>query len=154
MLKKILPETDTFSEILDDIVFETRRASEIIIRMRSFLKRGEIQFVSMNVNDVIPDVIDFKRCDLVGKNIVIVTDLQKQIPLVKVDVIQLQQILLNIVSNACDAMKDSTTSCRLIRITTHSSDRNWVEILVTDHGTGIAEADLERIFDPFYTTKK
>jgi signal transduction histidine kinase len=119
------------------------------------LARGEIQRRPVDLNQVVCDVLALARSDLITRNVTVVTQLDSQAALVLADPVQLQQVLLNLIVNACEAMSGSPPSERRLTITTRPADEGRaIECTVADHGSGISRGDLERIFEPFVTTKK
>lgn len=143
---------DEVREILADIVEDDKRAGEVIRRLRALLKKGEVQHGPLDIATVVDEVLRLTRNDLMNRDVTIATDLARDMPPILGDRIQLQQVLLNLVMNACDAME--RTQPREIAIRARRPDRAALEIAVSDRGCGIPPADLERIFDPFVTTKE
>jgi signal transduction histidine kinase/integral membrane sensor domain MASE1 len=142
-------------EMLRDIIKDDIRAAELLKRLRSMLMRGEIQRQSVDINQVVRDVLALTRGDLTTRNVSVVTALDSQPCVVQADNVQLQQVLLNLIVNACEAMSDVPSTERRLTIATRPvSDSRAVECSVADCGVGIASADLERIFQPFVTSKK
>lgn len=137
--------------ILQDIVDEDKRAGEVIRRLRVLLKKGEVQRLPLNMNEVVKEVLQIVRSDLINHGVSVDLDLAADLPLVEGDRVQLQQVLLNLVMNACDAM--ATSPQRLIRVLTSCLDPAWVQVSVEDRGIGIAPDRLTAIFEPFITTK-
>jgi len=142
-------------EILNDIVSEDKRAAEVIRRLRLWLKKGEVQQHSLNINKVVQDVLKLIRTDLNGQNVTVTTELSQNLPTVKGDSVQLQQVLVNLVVNACDAMANCNAPERwlLIRTGIERSSRAVI-VSVTDRGSSIPEKKMEEIFEPFFTTKE
>ena len=140
------------AEILTDIVKIDHRAGAVIQRLRSMLRKEEMQRHSIDVNDVVEESLRLMRSDLVNRQVVVGTDLAEGLPEVSGDRNQLQQVLLNFVINGCDAMAGREEDRRLV-VRTQVNAHDKVEISVADRGTGIPPADLERIFEPFVTTK-
>jgi PAS domain S-box-containing protein len=147
------PDVQELKEILADIVDEDRRAGEVIRRLRSLLKRGEMRLVSVSVNDVVRDVCRLIQSDLLARGMAIRLSLFEDVPLVSGDPVQLQQVLLNLILNGCDAMTENGSGDREIEVTT-SSQAESIRISVTDHGCGLPEGDPEQVFRPFFTTKE
>lgn len=145
---------DLLSEILDDVVGESKRAGEIIQRMRSLLKKGTVQAEPLDLNELIPCAIQLEHSDIIARNIAVVTHLEPELPLVNGDTVQLQQVILNLIANACDALRECDIRKRLIRITTRRLDDGMVELAVADDGFGIKADQLERIFEPFVSSKQ
>ena len=140
-------------DILADIVAEDKRAGEIIHRLRLLLKKGEVQHQPLSVNEVVLEVLKLVRSDLVNQNVAAQTELAPDLPLVHGDRVQLQQVLLNLVMNACEAMAGAGKSARQLTIRTDRSEDGSVRVSVADRGPGIAPEKLEQIFESFYTTK-
>jgi PAS domain S-box-containing protein len=143
-----------FREILNDIVSEDKRAAEIIRRLRLWLQKGEVQQHSLRINKVVRDVLKLIRTDLISQNVSVDTELERDLPTVTGDPVQLQQVLVNLVVNACDAMADCDTPERRLRIRTGiENGGDAVIVSVTDCGGGIQVKEVEQIFEPFFTTK-
>ena len=142
------------SEILNDIVTEDERAGEVIHRLRSLLKKGEPQkHCDVNLNEVVQDVLKLVRNDLINQNVTADTDLAQNLPSIIGDRVQLQQVLLNLVLNACEAMADCASSERQLLIAS-KLEKSAVQVSVTDRGGGIPEKKIEQVFERFFTTKK
>src|SRR5213596_1346897 len=142
-------------EILNDIVAEDQRAGEVIHRLRSLLKKGEPQkhCDDVDVNEVARDVLKLMRNDLINHNVTVDTDLAQNLPAIRGDRVQLQQVVLNLLLNACEAMTASDSSERQLLITS-KLENGAVRMSVTDRGGGIPEEKLEQVFERFFTTKK
>jgi two-component system, LuxR family, sensor kinase FixL len=142
-------------EILDDIVSEDKRAGEVIHRLRQWLKRAEVQQHSLQINKVVQDVLKLIHSDLVNQKVIVDTEFARNLPTVTGDQVQLQQVLLNLLINACDAMCHCSTSDRRLLIRTGvENGSSAVIVSVTDRGSSIPEGKLENIFEPFFTTKE
>ena len=142
-------------EILGDIVAEDQRAGEVIHRLRLLLKKGEPQehCDDVDVNEVARDVLKLMRNDLINQNVTVDTDLAQNLPAIRGDRVQLQQVVLNLLLNACEAMTDSDSSKRQLLIAS-KLENGAVRMSVTDRGGGIPEEKLEQVFERFFTTKK
>jgi two-component system sensor kinase FixL len=141
--------------ILNDIVSEDKHAGEVIRRLQLFLKKGEVRRHSLNINEVVEDVLTLIRSDLVNRKVTVDTELARNLPMVTGDAVQLQQVLVNLVVNACDAMSDCTTPERRLLIRTAiDTGSSAVLLSVRDRGDSIPEEKLEQIFEPFFTTKE
>jgi len=138
-------------EILDDIVENDRRAGEVISRLRGLLKKEFRAFGPVMVNDLVNDSIRIIRNDLVNRGVEYRLDLGVPICRVHADAVQLQQVILNLVINACDAMSES--SPRILTLRTRMGEGGFIRIEVRDSGPGISEHLLEAIFAPFQTSK-
>jgi PAS domain S-box-containing protein len=139
--------------ILGDIVSEDKRAGEVIRRLRLLLKKGEVQSQPMDVNEAVQDVMKLVHSDLLNHGIAAYTELAAGLPAVTADRVQIQQVLVNLVMNACDAMGASDREHRNLLVST-ARDNGDVLIRVTDEGSGISPDRLDVIFEPFVTTKE
>jgi C4-dicarboxylate-specific signal transduction histidine kinase len=146
------PRLDRLAEILSDIVKSDHRAGAVIQRIRSLLRKESAQRNPLDINDVVEETLRLMRSDLLNRRVVVRADLGEGLPAVSGDRNQLQQVLLNFMMNGCDAMDGRGMGGRLLVRTRTTADGN-VEVSVADHGTGIPLDDLERIFEPFVTTK-
>ena len=141
-------------ETLYAIITDAVRAAEMIQRVRSLLTRGEVQCQRVDLNQVVRDVLVLQQSDLIRLKVSAAAELAEQNPLVLGDRIQLQQVLLNLVTNACEAMANNPHGeRRLIMATRLEEDGEHVECSVIDRGHGIPAASLEQIFEPRVTTK-
>jgi C4-dicarboxylate-specific signal transduction histidine kinase len=116
------------------------------------LRKDRSDHRHLDINDVVLDVLRIIRSDLLNRNVDIKFELMPNLPAIEGDRVQLQQVLLNLVMNAADAMADIDEG-REIKVRTQSTDSGGVEVSVVDVGRGIPEGDLERIFSPFVTSK-
>jgi two-component system, LuxR family, sensor kinase FixL len=148
-------DLDELREILNDIVAEDQRAGEVIHRLRSLLKKGEPQKYcdDVDMNEVARVVLKLVRNDLINQNVTVDTDLAQNLPAIRGDRVQLQQVVLNLLLNACEAMTASDASERQLLITS-KLENGAVRMSVTDRGGGIPEEKLEQVFERFFTTKK
>jgi PAS domain S-box-containing protein len=140
-------------DILKDIATDDERAGEIIRRLRMLLKKGEVQHLPLNLNEVVQDVLKLVRNDLLNHNIMLQTELATELPVVDGDRVQLQQVLLNLIVNAIDAMAQSSPGDKQLLVRTQRSQDGGVRVTVADRGTGLSPEVLERIFAPYFTTK-
>ena len=148
-------DLDEVREILNDIVTQDQRAGEVIHRLRLLLKKGEPQEYcdDVDLNEVIRDVVKLMRSDLNNRNVTVDTDLVQNLPAVTGDRVQLQQVLLNLMLNGCEAMADYNSSERRLLIASQW-ENGAVRVSVTDRGGGIPEEKMEQVFERFFTTKK
>ncbi|HET9445188.1 MAG TPA: ATP-binding protein, partial [Steroidobacteraceae bacterium] len=144
------PNLDEISAILNDIAADDQRAGEVIRRLRALFVRGAVQKEEVDVGECIRSVLGLEHSDLIARNVVTELCIDPDLPPVAADRVQLQQVLLNLIMNACDAMMGNDSDRRL-RIAA-SCEGGEVRIEVADNGTGVA--DLEHVFEPFYSTKK
>ena len=142
-------------EILNEIVSEDKRAGEVIRRLRLWLKKGEVRQHSLRINEVVEDVLKLIHSDLVNQHVTVDIELARTLPTVTGDPVQLQQVLLNLVVNGCDAMADCNTQERRLLIRTGIENGNSAVIVsVIDGGGSIPEEKMEQIFESFFTTKE
>ncbi len=140
-------------EILGDIIEEDRRAGEIIVRMRSMLRKGQAEMLPVDLNLIIGEVLGMLRSELVVRKVTAKTELARELPLVVGDRIQLQQVLLNLIVNACEAMATNSQHTHRLTLKTKLVGADLVEAEVMDNGPGFAPGVLERMGEPFHTTK-
>ena len=146
------PDLVEIRKILDDIVAADKRAGEIIQRLRSMLKKEEVARRPLDINEVLLDVLKLVRSDLVSKGVTVETVLVDRLPLIAGDRVQFQQVLINLIMNASDAMAGNAIGGRKLVLRTEV-DGGTVSLSVSDCGTGIP-ADIQgRIFNSFVTTK-
>ena len=141
-------------EILKDIVRDNNRASEVIRRMRALVKKEELESAPLDLPTLIQDIVLVVHSDAILHNIGVLLELNPGLPMVRGDKVQLQQVLLNLLLNAFDAMKDCPANEREVVIEAGQNGGRMVEVAVRDHGTGLTSDKLEKIFQPFYTTKR
>jgi two-component system sensor kinase FixL len=139
--------------ILDDIIQDDKRAGEVIRRIRTLVKKEAPLREAVALIDIIPETIALVRNASFLGGISIVTELDSELPSVQGDRVQLQQVILNLLLNATAAMKDTPAGLRKLIITTAVQDGQTVKVSVRDRGSGIDKNFMNRIFEPFYTTK-
>ncbi len=154
MMSADQPDMPELREILDDIASDDRRAGEVISRLRSLLKKGQLQPRPVKLEDIVGEILSLLHSDLIERRVSVATQLAPALPPVLGDRVQLQQVLLNLILNACDSMADKEPGDRLVTIATRLTARGVVQLSVSDQGIGISEARLEQIFEPFVTTKE
>ena len=140
-------------DILADIVAEDKRAGEVIRRLRLLLKKGEVQHQPFDLNEAVREVLKLVRSDLVNQGVAVHTELAPALPAVNADRVQLQQVLLNLVMNACDAMAGGPAGDHKLIIRTGLVGDEGIRVSVADRGVGLAPDNLEKVFEPFFTTK-
>jgi len=144
--------TDEIRDILGDIVEDDQRAGEVIRRMRALLRKGESEPTMLDVNELVSEVAGLVHGEMILQNVTLAIYPWPSALWVQGDRIQLQQVLLNLIMNGLDAMKDTTAGERKLGIRTmpHASS---VRVSVIDTGVGVPTDSIERIFDRFVTTK-
>jgi len=147
------PDLAEICDILNDIIADDRRAGEVIHRLRSLFRKGEFEKVAVNINDLIQEVVSLINTEAMIRNVSIETKLDRSLAPVAGDRIHLQQVIINFILNASEAMMDIDDAPREIIISTSKADKKMVKVGVRDSGSGIIEDQLDQIIEPFYTTK-
>ena len=150
-LRKML-DVDEVIEILDDIVSDDQRAGDVIRRLRALFMRGEAKIEAIDIDRLIGDVLHLAQSDLAMRGVAVSLELETRPAPIDGDRVQLQQLLLNLVLNASEAMADTPQAERRLRIRTRVDGQD-LELAVIDHGKGIAADQLEQVFQPFVTTR-
>ena len=140
-------------ELLGDIISDGRRASDVVRGIRGMVKKEQMARRSVDLNEVVMDAVRMASADALLHSCQLETSLDPNLPAVDGDPIQLQQVLLNLVINAFDAMRDTPISNRKVAIATQPNEDGTVRISVRDYGLGISEEMRDRLFDPFFSTK-
>jgi PAS domain S-box-containing protein len=151
-LKSDKPDLNEFQEILHDIIQDDQRAGNVIRSLRSMVKREEVERNPIILNDVLNDVIEIFHTESIFRNVHVETEFDGSSPPVLGDKVQLQQVVLNLILNAADAMSHNPPEHRQIILRTGVKD-DRIRVTVRDFGPGIDKEKLERIFEPFFTTK-
>ena len=144
----------TLRDILGDVESDAHRAHDIIRNVRNTIKKGDPARRRIDLNELVTNVAHVVRPDAVGYSCEIETSLAKDLPLIEGDPVQIQQVLVNLVSNALDAMRQTPTGRRKVEISTAGKGDGKVRLSVRDHGTGIPMEMHDRLFDQFFTTKE
>jgi len=147
------PELDRVREALDAIVREGHRAGEVIKRIRQLARKGAPRRHPMDVNDVVHDVLPLVNTELRHQEIALTLDLGSELAPVVGDRIQLQQVILNLVMNAIEAMESVADRPREVVIRTRPHDGAQVLVSIQDTGVGIAAYQVDELFSAFFTTK-
>jgi two-component system, LuxR family, sensor kinase FixL len=146
-------------ELLHDIALDGERAGKIIRGIREMVRKGNTAREPVNMNQVVNDVVRLTNSDVVRHGCVLVTELDSQLPLVEADAVQLQQVLLNLMLNAFEAMQETPPHLRRVVLSTTalgptSQATGAVCTTVRDFGTGLSEKTRQRIFEHFFSTKR
>jgi PAS domain S-box-containing protein len=147
------PDLEEVRACLQRIVRDGTRAGEVIARMRAFAGKAAPQIAPLALHDVIAEVLALADGELRRHGVVLHTDLAADLPPVRADRIQLQQVLLNLLLNGMDAMRSVTDRPRALIVRAQPEEDAAIRVAVEDAGVGIAPQDLERMFTPFFTTK-
>jgi len=153
-LGRATPDMGEARAALERIIGEAHRASDVIGDIRAMFKKAGDGKAPIDVNAVIREVLALARADLETSRVAVETDLPDGLPVVVGSPAQLQQVLLNVVTNAVEAMDQVAESARRLRVTSRPQDTDGVMITVEDSGEGIDPRVAKQIFEPFYTTKQ
>ena len=147
------PNLAALREILADIVADDKRAANVIHRIRALVSRGELVHVALDINDVVAEVAQLVRNDVVLRKIPMAVQLAPGLPTIRGDRVQLQQVVLNLVLNGLEAMVEPEGRQRGLALRTTRAGDAAVMVAVEDSGVGIDMDDIEQMFEPLYTTK-
>ena len=151
LLSREVPDLNKSLEVIERMISDGMRASEVIKRIRDLLHKSPAEKAPLNINETVQEVIAMVSSDVLRSKVDLRAELAAHLPPVKGDRIQLQQVILNLLLNARDAM--SVTQPRELLITTLKNKSGDVVVAVRDSGKGLDPKETERIFDPFFTTK-
>jgi PAS domain S-box-containing protein len=147
------PNLNEVRQILDQITDDSARAGDIIDRIRALIKKAPPQKEGLEINEAILEVIALTRGEVLQNGVSVRTQLAEGLPLIQADRVQLQQVILNLIVNAVEAMSGASEGARELLISTAGDASNGVLVSLRDSGPGLDPANLERLFDAFYTTK-
>ena len=151
ILERPSPDLDEVRAILRDIVDADERAGQVIRRLRGMLKRGVPQRQPVSLNEIVQAVLQFVRTDLVRRGVALELQLEPGLKEVFADHVPIEQVLINVINNACDAMAGNDAGDRTLKIATYA-DTATACVRIEDVGSGLP-ANPEQVFDAFYTTK-
>lgn len=151
-LERSTPDLDEAKAAFRQIVADGHRAGEVIGSIRAIFKKDARKRTSLDINELIGEALALTRGDLQRSRISVQTEPNAQLPQIRGDRIQLQQVLLNLITNAIDSMA-AKDGARVLRVRSELHDGGGVIVSVADTGTGIGPQELERIFNPLFTTK-
>jgi signal transduction histidine kinase len=152
-LQSELPNLKEIRAILTDIRRDDKRAGNVIDRMRSLFKRQKLTLGTLNLQDLVEDTIAMARPDAAQRKVKLKAETPPRLPPAQGDRVHIQQVLLNLILNGMDAMKDTPLARRLLTVGVTETQHGNLRVTVTDCGTGIAPDDAARIFEPFFSTK-
>ncbi len=147
-----LPDIVELKDIVNDILQDDRRATEVIRRMRSLLKKAPFELKNLDLNDVVREAVAFLSSLAAGRKVELISVMTPDPLPILGDRIHLQQVILNLVVNGIDAMRDAEVESRIVSIRT-SRVENFAQLSVSDRGPGIPEDKLSEVFEPFFTSK-
>ena len=153
MLATDPPNVDGARETARRTIRDGNRASEVITRLRALFSRKQPTAEPMDLNDAVREVIALSLSRLQRNRVIVRSELADDLPLVAGDRVQLQQVILNLLQNASDAMSDVNDRQRRLLIRTERDESDRVRLTVQDVGVGLGPQAMDRLFDTFYTTK-
>ena len=145
---------DEADEVISDVIHDVRRAGEVVQRLRALLKPGQQKIEIVDLNQIVTETKDLLSSEMVIRQVASTMELAPGLPAVSCDRIQLQQILLNFLTNAFDAMDGLEPADRQLLIRTSQVGPTAVEVCVKDSGVGFKGESYQRLCEPFYTTKE
>ncbi len=153
MLDAVPPNIDGARETARRTIRDGHRAADVITRLRALFGKREFTREPLDLNDAVGEVVALSLGDLQRGRVVLRTELSDGLPLVVGDRVQLQQVVLNLLLNAAEAMSDVTDRTRELTVRTEREGEDRVRVIVRDAGVGVDRANVERLFDAFHTTK-
>ena len=147
------PELEEVEEALDDVIAGTRRAAELLQHLRALAKQTDVKRTTFDMHEVIREVIDLVGGEASARDVSITLQLQDDLPRMCGDRIQLQQVVLNFILNAFEALAETRDRAREIVVRTRYEPAQGITVAVEDSGIGIEDEALKHIFDPFFSTK-
>jgi signal transduction histidine kinase len=152
-LERHPPEIEEAKQSLERIIIDAKRAGNIIGRIHSLVKKDAARRDTVDVNDAILEVVTLIHSEVVKNGITMQTQLADHLPRIRGDRVQLQQVMLNLIINAIQAMTGLAEGIRELHLSSESTESEGVRVAVRDSGPGLTEENLQRLFEPFYTTK-
>ena len=153
LLGNVPPDHDEVRAALNDIITDSHRTSEVFEGIRALFRKVDQERQLINMNEIVHSVLHLLRRELKDRDVATHIELTSELPLVGGNRNQLQQVLVNLVRNALDAMNTTTNRTRLLRVRTQLRGRNAISVAVEDSGPGIDPNRIDSIFDAFSTTK-
>jgi C4-dicarboxylate-specific signal transduction histidine kinase len=152
-LNRDAPDLEEARQLLTRIVNDGDRAGNVVSRIRDLVKKAPPRMEPLHMNEAISEVIELTRGEATKNGVSVQTQFAESLPAVTGDRTQLQQVILNLILNAVQAMAESGLPLRELQIRTEARQSDGVLVSVRDSGPGIQPQNLDRLFDPFYTTK-
>jgi len=143
-------QKEKFIGLINGISDSVTRCRTITHRLLGFSRRMEISQDAIDINDAVQEIIGFLEKEILYRGIHLELNLQKNLPKIITDKGQVQQVFLNIINNAMDALKENGD----ITVSTYTKDDQFVRVVIKDNGSGIPKENLKHIFEPFYSTKE
>jgi signal transduction histidine kinase len=153
MLRAQPPDMNQTREALDDIIKDGRRVSDVIQRIRALVRKAPAQVDVLDINELIMETVALARSEVLRNEVSLETHLGRDLPPIRGDRVQLQQVIMNLVMNAVEAMSSADEGKRELRIATDKDREDRVSITVSDSGPVLKPKSLDRFFEAFYSTK-
>jgi C4-dicarboxylate-specific signal transduction histidine kinase len=153
-LNRDVPDLEEARQLLARIANDCDRAGNVVSRIRDLVKKAPPRIEPLHVNEAISEVIELTRGEATKNGVSVQTQFAESLPAVKADRTQLQQVILNLILNAIQAIGECGMALRELQIRTEANWPDSVLVSVRDSGSGIRAQSIERLFDPFYTTKQ
>ena len=147
------PDLEELRAIVSDIRKDDRRAGDVIEQMRALIKRRTLQMNPLGLNELVQDVFSLVHSDALARHVALDCSVAPGLPLVAGDRVHLSQVLLNLIMNGMDAMSTTPAISKRVLIEARPREEGKVEVAVTDSGPGVPAEIIDKVFDPFYTTK-
>ena len=147
------PDLEEVRQALTHIVQDGMRAGDVVGRIRDLIKKAPPREDRLEINPVIREVIELPRGEAVKNGVCVQTELAEGLPLIQGDRVQLQQVMMNLIINAVEAISGISEGSRELLISSGKAGTDDVRVVVRDSGPGVPATDLDRLFEPFYTTK-
>jgi C4-dicarboxylate-specific signal transduction histidine kinase len=153
LLARASSDPAELQEILADIVQDDHRAGAVLSKLRTLIRKEEIRYAELDLNQIVDEVLNLVHSDLIERRIHVETDLHDGLPSVRGDRVQIQQVLINLVRNACDAMTAAPDRPHRLFLATNRHGNDGLAVTVADNGGGVPTDLRDRLFEPFVTTK-
>ncbi len=153
LLQARRPNLVELREALDDVITAERRAAAYVAKVRSLFRRSELHAESLRMEDLIDSILFLSKISLQDRRVSLKIDTEQHLPWVYGDRVGLEQVLLNLISNAADAVSEQAIAKRQVTLRVWSKKPDRVGVAVSDNGVGIPPEDLAKVFQPLFTTK-
>lgn len=154
ILEAIGEKPDKLVYVLEESSLQAKRAGKIIHRMRQFAAKGEVQHKAMDLNQILENATGFIRSELDKQGITLQLELARDLPSVMADSIQIEQVILNLLHNAIEAMNETGNGKRNLVVSSRQADEDQLEVQVRDTGPGLDPSMVDKLFDTFFSTKE
>lgn len=146
-------DRDQLKNIMEKAAIQAERAGEIVQRLKNFFCKGQLVKTSCKINNVIRETVSLMKNELTTSQTKIDFSFDKDIPFIFIDKIQMQQVVLNLIQNAIEAMQESYVKEKRIHVQTKSTNSDTIEVTINDTGSGFSKEIINKVFMPFFTTK-